>query len=111
VFEIDHESFATVLEYCTGIDLDEKLKRSRSLPEKDARVILMQIISGLKYLNTPGENTDEDGNSNGSRRMAIIHYDLKPANILFDGMGDVKITDFGLSKIIGTIFLSIYFFN
>ena len=26
------------------------------------------------------------------RRKAIIHYDLKPANILFDEFGDVKIT-------------------
>ena len=34
-----------------------------------------------------------------SSTKSIIHYDLKPANILFDEMGDVKITDFGLSKI------------
>lgn len=100
VFEIDVNSFATVLEYCRGIDLDEKLKRMRTISEKDARAILLQIMSGLRYLNTPEEGNGEDEHGAGSRRMAVIHYDLKPANILFDEMGDAKITDFGLSKII-----------
>ena len=31
-------------------------------------------------------------------RTKIIHYDLKPGNILFDADGHIKITDFGLSK-------------
>lgn len=44
---------------------------------------MVQIFSGLRYL--------------ASQR--VIHYDLKPANILFDGLGQSKITDFGLSKV------------
>ena len=83
VFEIDCNSFATVLEFCRGIDLDEKLKRHKTILEKDARTILLQILSGLKYLNTPISITDEnsDGTAN-VRRKAVIHFDLKPGKFL-----------------------------
>jgi tousled-like kinase len=46
-------------------------------------LIISQILSGLKYLN--------------ESKQKIIHYDLKPQNILFHN-GEVKITDFGLCK-------------
>jgi tousled-like kinase len=84
VFEIDSNSFCTVLEYCDGTDLDWFLKTHKSLNEREARAILLQIFAGLKYLS--------------DQKRPIIHYDLKPGNILFH-RGEVKITDFGLSKI------------
>ncbi|CAL9750440.1 unnamed protein product [Musa acuminata subsp. burmannicoides] len=86
VFEIDHDSFCTVLEYCSGKDLDAVLKRTPTLPEREARVIIVQIFHGLIYLN--------------KGPLRIIHYDLKPGNVLFDEVGVAKVTDFGLSKIV-----------
>ena len=86
VFEIDQHSFATVLECCKGTDLDTLLKQRKVLAERDARAILLQILDGMRYLS--------------SGEQPIIHYDLKPGNILFDSQGDAKITDFGLSKIV-----------
>ncbi|KAK1270738.1 Serine/threonine-protein kinase TOUSLED [Acorus gramineus] len=86
IFEIDHNTFCTVLEYCSGKDLDAVLKATPVLPEKEARIIIVQIFQGLLYLNR--------------RQQKIIHYDLKPGNVLFDEIGVAKVTDFGLSKIV-----------
>ncbi|KAJ0966358.1 hypothetical protein J5N97_027496 [Dioscorea zingiberensis] len=85
-FEIDHNTFCTVLEYCSGKDLDAVLKAIPVLPEKEARIVIVQIFQGLVYLN--------------KRTPKIIHYDLKPGNVLFDEVGVAKMTDFGLSKIV-----------
>lgn len=46
-------------------------------------MIIKQVINAIKYLHELPEK--------------IIHYDLKPQNILFH-KGKVKITDFGLCK-------------
>ncbi|KAG6414703.1 hypothetical protein SASPL_122076 [Salvia splendens] len=86
IFEIDHNTFCTVLEYCSGKDLDAVLKATPVLPEREARIIVVQIFQGLVYLN--------------KRSQKIIHYDLKPGNVLFDEFGVAKVTDFGLSKIV-----------
>lgn len=82
--EIDSNSFCTVLEYCSGPDLSSYIKSQRSLSEREAKLIIRQILSALKFLN---ENDKK-----------VIHYDLKPQNIMFH-KGVIKISDFGLCKI------------
>uniref|UniRef100_A0A673ZNR6 non-specific serine/threonine protein kinase n=1 Tax=Salmo trutta TaxID=8032 RepID=A0A673ZNR6_SALTR len=87
-FSLDTDSFCTVLEFCEGNDLDFYLKQHKLMSEKEGRSIIMQIVNALKYLN--------------EIRPPIIHYDLKPGNILLvngTACGEIKITDFGLSKI------------
>uniref|UniRef100_A0AAR2KV72 non-specific serine/threonine protein kinase n=1 Tax=Pygocentrus nattereri TaxID=42514 RepID=A0AAR2KV72_PYGNA len=87
-FSLDTDTFCTVLEFCEGNDLDFYLKQHKLMSEKEARSIVMQIANALRYLN--------------EIKPPIIHYDLKPGNILLvDGTacGEIKITDFGLSKI------------
>lgn len=89
VFEIDANSFCTVLEYCDGHDLDFYLKQvctvdfnfsnfcvgigvifhlrifqHKTIAEREARSIVMQVVSALKYLN--------------DIKPPVIHYDLKP---------------------------------
>mmetsp|Transcript_66350 Transcript_66350/g.154164 ORF Transcript_66350/g.154164 Transcript_66350/m.154164 type:complete len:663 (+) Transcript_66350:81-2069(+) len=84
-FPISTKAFGTVLELCEGETLDEHMKRCGAVPEREARGIVIQILSGLRYMNTNGRK--------------IIHYDLKPGNLFFH-CGEVKIADFGLSKVV-----------
>jgi len=85
VFVIDTNTFCTVLELCEGSDFDVYLNANRPLPEREARSIIIQIFEGLQYL--------------AEQKQPIIHYDLKPGNLLYNA-GEIKIADFGLSKIL-----------
>lgn len=82
-FPISTDAIAAVLEYSEGETLDAVLRSQGALPEKEAKVLLLQLLSGLKYINSAGRR--------------IIHYDLKPSN-LFLHFGKLQIADFGLSK-------------
>ena len=85
-FEIDNMSFLSVIEYVEGYDLDFQIKSYGALPEKFCKSIIRQVIKAIKYLS---EQTPK-----------IIHYDLKPQNILLTKENQVKLTDFGLCKLI-----------
>ena len=72
-----------VMDYVDGENLAERLKRTdKSMSEQEVRAILPQILDALKSVHDAG----------------IWHLDLKPANIMLDKAGNVKLIDFGASK-------------
>jgi len=73
-----------VLEYCPGGELFDILYYADKLPESIARTYFRQMMYGLQAVHKAG----------------ITHRDLKPQNLLLDANFQLKITDFGLSKII-----------
>ena len=50
-FIIDNVSMGTIQELCEGPDLYYYIKKYKTIPEKEAKIILKQIISGIKYLH------------------------------------------------------------
>ena len=72
-----------VMDYVDGENLAERLKRTnKPMTEQEVRAILPQILDALKAVHHAG----------------IWHLDLKPANIMVDKSGNVRLIDFGASK-------------
>lgn len=61
------------------------MKKYKTLSEKEAKLIIRQVLAALHYMS--------------HQSPKIIHYDLKPSNIIFH-KGEIKISDFGLCKLL-----------
>jgi len=76
-----------VMELVTGGELFDRIVEKGSYSEEDAKILVRKIVSAIEYLH----------------KQNIAHRDLKPENLLVKSVEDdteVKIADFGLSKII-----------
>ena len=78
----DQEKLYLVTEFMQGGELYFHLKRNISFKESTTRFYLCEILLALQYIHDKG----------------YIYRDLKPENILLDKDGNIKISDFGLSK-------------
>ncbi len=73
-----------LMEYVDGGNLRQVEAAGRLTPEQ-ALAIVPQICDALQFAHNEG----------------IVHRDIKPENLLLDKKGRVKITDFGIAKILG----------
>jgi eukaryotic-like serine/threonine-protein kinase len=70
-----------VMEHFEAIELQELIDNSGPLPVAHACDVILQAAIGL----------------HAAHRTGIVHRDVKPANLMIDRAGDVKVLDFGLS--------------
>ncbi len=82
------------MEYVLGKDLREIQTRLRErdkwFPEEIAIFLTIKILEALNYAHKAKDSR--------GRPLDIVHRDVSPPNILISYNGDVKLTDFGVSK-------------
>jgi len=74
-----------VMEYVEGTNLDDLLKKHKTLPAEFVVPVFIQVLEGLKH----------------AHRKNIFHRDIKPANIMLTPDETVKLMDFGIAKVAG----------
>lgn len=74
-----------VLECLEGGTLEERLAGRTRLPDGETERISRDVAAGLAHAHARG----------------VLHRDMKPGNILFDGEGRAKIADLGIARMSG----------
>jgi len=99
VFELNREEelYFIAMEYVDGIDLRTLLKKIKelgvTLPVEIACWIAQEVLKGLQHAHEKRDRSQKP--------LQIVHRDISPQNILLSFDGEVKITDFGIAKVLG----------
>ena len=82
----DGDTCFMVMELLEGEPLTRMIQRSRpnGLKWRGVREIIEQILAALKYAHAHN----------------VVHADLKPSNIFFTRTGQIKLLDFGVSRVL-----------
>jgi serine/threonine-protein kinase len=74
------------MDFVEGQDLEEVIRRDRTIPEERALKWADEICDVLGYLH-------------GQKPEPIIFRDMKPSNIMIEPDGNLKLIDFGIAKV------------
>lgn len=81
----EHEDISyIVMEFVRGRELNQAFEAGEPFPLPEAIRIMRELLAALDYAHQQG----------------IVHRDIKPANVMLDHAGHVKLTDFGVARIV-----------
>ncbi len=82
----DGDTRYIVMEYVKGVTLESLIRQNGTIKPQRAVQITLKILQALGH----------------AHKNNIVHRDIKPQNILVDADGRVKVTDFGIARMVGT---------
>lgn len=95
---VAEQTYYIVMEFVKGRSLAQLLEREVCpVPVERALYLFEQMLEAIAFAQN-FVYQDQDGSSH----KGLIHRDLKPANILITPEDRVKITDFGIVKLVGS---------
>ena len=80
----EEDLFFMALEYIDGKGLQHYVRPSTLLPPIQVMEVLYNVCYALEYIHD----------------MGYVHLDVKPANIMLTRTGEVKLMDFGISRLL-----------
>ena len=80
----DAVSLYIITEFMQGGEMFFHLHRERKFSEEKTRFYIVEMVLAIEFLH----------------KNKMLYRDLKPENIMIDSNGHIKLTDFGLSKMI-----------
>jgi serine/threonine-protein kinase len=85
-FFLEKEDYYMAMEFVRGQPLESVIRSSGCLDPKMAARVMSQVLDGLAHAHS----------------MGVLHRDIKPANIMVTSDGRVKVTDFGIARVLGS---------
>lgn len=84
-FDQNHRAYL-VMEYINGNDLELLLSKTKQLPIDKIIEWAIDLCDVLHYLH-------------GHQPEPIVFRDMKPANVMVDSLGKIRLIDFGIAKV------------